>query len=1824
MTADIAQAFRARLTQAVAALRIVDAKARVILLLDAVDHSALQAAETHTDAFSHVILKSLSISPIDGVSVVASCRSERRDVARSDAVCHEIRIGPFSRDAASNVVRLRDETATEAEVAALYTRSGGNPRVLDALVLAGRPYDDLGPTQGDTEPQADLLNQLLKRRIERAAQEAVARGMSRREVDSLLAGLALLPPPVPFLELAIVHDRPEEAIESFATDLSPLIARTPHGLIFRDEPTETLIRRLFKNDAESQSAVVERLECRQAHSTYAARALPIVLTSIGRTDDLVRLAFDVRLPESATSRVAQRAIRLSRLVAALVACSAERRTDDLTQLLLEAARVAGGHERSDAFLREHPDLVALSGDPEAVRRLFEVKSGWPGSRHASLAILHAVADELGDARRHAGRALAWLDWRAGQPKGPHRGLGRRSTDEQDVVGPAYAEVLGKNTTRVGRWLDSSGEAHAYTLYSQMVRLLENHATLSADAKRVRETVVYRAVRCRSKSRALAAALLRHGDLRAEDARRAIRRLASVSPSCGRAADQVDYHDKENGLPDALVAAAMQAVRLGQDREAKVILDGIGVRRLRLHHFSSSWSYRNDIVRLLLSVAVRAALEGREPRLMDVAPEEVHSALRPRKRPPTWHQYERAVERLLTVQQQGQRSQRKRRKAKLDYKEREEASRVVKHRIRPLLPLVSAIAKLLRASGTATDLAGALDRVEQACASAESYPYRDGAQYISRVGFGVVLGTVNAGDGLTARDSTRLVEWLMRSPIRATNLWIDVVAVLSRRPETHAAALLLAERTADVLGSDTDVGYRITASGALARAIWRASRAEAQAYFRRGLDIADAIGSDDYSTANVLIEFAGQYGGAPMRPETVHTFARICELTLHDEDKFPWTSYGEALARVGGVQGLPIVSRMADRENASLALSLPPFLTSLVRRGHLAPDLAMGLIGLDGLVETWSWSLADFAAVVIPGLAPAVRERAVQFLVTEVDRRYQGSPPRDSVRGLYALGQTYLSAESPTLLYIEELIAARDTVDVTADHDRETSTPVRETDSGEGEAIGLDPFDGAAIDAALLEDKAGNFRRPAVQLLIRTAQRVQGIEDQLRFLQAVADAGVPTLADKLLALEDFLKSWSKSMAIRDYMPKYVTELITRHADELVGSEWESSYALRGLIKLSERRPVAIVAAIIEAFRGRASEVGGNAWMNFACLAARSATAAAIGSALERFTSMAASELPEDVGDGSWRTELAGPGEPQCAVAGLLWMCLGSPVAGNRWRAAHAIRRLSAMGRTDVVGACIARFDDEKADAFQDRKLPFFFLHARLWLLIALARVAFECPEVVLSKRALLEGIAFDARAPHVGMKEFARDALRGVLGALPAAEASVLGGRLDGVNTSPFPRAPENEARRDFYHSSPWGGELEIEGRFSFDYDYSKAEIDGLAAVFGLDHAEAVVLATGWVRGWSTDVKSMWECPRRPDSEYGEQSRGSAGRHTWGAYLAWHSLMLTAGALLQERPVTECSYREEPWREWLADYRLTRGDGLWLADGTDMFPVNVAVPVVGTGSSDDVPGDPKELGWLGGLVNNRTVSDEVVLDGSWKSSDGLDVSVDSVVVVPELAKSVAYAVLTVEPFDRSLPQDGSWRRSSYRGGPLRRLFREADHCERALDRDDPYAGPTALRRSGVAPFAIRVCRLHPADPFERAWRNSAEIEVLRCEAWGVDQEGPHGGVGRFGHRLKVRTNDLVAFLGATRRCLVLLIKVQKYLKDESSTAIRRRRRRRRSVRDTMFRTQTLVAIIDERAGVRTVERVPRQVREAVGDLPESSRHEFGNRVRAIAQVRLPER
>jgi hypothetical protein len=846
---DLMRAFRLRLEQAVRTVRRCDPEARVVLLLDGIDHAAIEAQARGSESFAHVLLQSLAINPIPGVAVVASCRTERLDSACGDARCSRFPVPPFTVDETAKLVQLRDPGATPAEISALHGRSGANPRCLDALLRAGRPYD--GPQPGGAKATAgEVLDALIGQRISAAEEHAESKGARKADLRILLAGLALLPPPVPPDELAAAHGLSKSDVESFASDLAPLLDRTPYGLIFRDEPTETLIRRLVEDDTAGRNALVKRLRDRQEASIYAARAFPTVLTTPGRTADLVALALNDRLPQMATSRVAQRSIRMSRLGAALVACAAEHRLDDLILLLLEAARVAGGHERSDRYLHEHPDLAAVSGDPEALRRLFEAKAAWPGGGHAALAVANAVAGDVGEARRNARRALNWLDWRATHDEESIT-FKRERTENQDRVGPAYVEVLEGNAVRVARWLDQWPECSAYRLFASLFTLLERHAVADPAMRARRDRIVGMAARCRLKSRALLAAALRVCTMPANSQVWAIKRLAQISRTARPVETNRFSAHHETGMIDALIFVAIKAAHLRLSKDAAAILDGIGLARPHQYVYGAYWSSEPTVEQVVLAAGVRAAIARRSPNLLDIAPRELVDAVPESTRRRGARAFEAKLEKILEDPGSHRPGKQRRRKPRFDHRVRQEARTALQHRVRPMVAWTAVASEFIRSDHPAAVLRASIDRLAAYVEAAEIYPYHDGRLYAARTGFTVLFGAAEAVGALTSQTAEALVHWLIKSPIKNIETLTGTVARLSRYEDTRPAALTLAQHVDALIASETDIGQRIAAYGALARSVWLISPAEAGAYFRRGLDMADAIGSDDWDRAAKL-------------------------------------------------------------------------------------------------------------------------------------------------------------------------------------------------------------------------------------------------------------------------------------------------------------------------------------------------------------------------------------------------------------------------------------------------------------------------------------------------------------------------------------------------------------------------------------------------------------------------------------------------------------------------------------------------------------------------------------------------------------------------------------------------------------------------------------------------------------------------------------------------------------------------------------------------------------------------------------------------------------
>ncbi|WP_454018458.1 hypothetical protein [Azospirillum sp. Marseille-Q6669] len=1787
------RAFRRRLAQAVATARQTQDGALVSLVLDAVDHAGLAAQETGAPSFAHLLLRSIGIEPIEGVRVVASCRTERLAIATGDASCRTFAIPQFSEGEARDLIHRRVPDATAVEVAALIGRSGRNPRCLDNLIAAGRPFDPLvlPDTPGEA---AALLDTLLRQRLERARAEARSRGATNTDIDLLLTGIALLVPPVPIDELAAAYGLDAAQIESFASDLAPLLERTAHGLMFRDEPTETLIRSTYGGAAADRRRIIAGLQARQSSSSYAARALPALLTSLRDADQLIGLAFDSRVPDG-SSLVSARDIRLARITAAISLCAELGRRDDLFRLLLEASLVAAGHERSDRFLYEYPDLAAVAGDAEAQRRLAVTQVGWPGGKHAAQGIASSFAGDHDEARRHARRSIDWHNW-ALKAKTGNRFNDRAVSRDHDDIGFAYVEMLSGNDIRVANFLAQRGSGFAFRKFDDLFDLFERHRRSphppAMDLSR-------RLAHCRVPSRALYAAALRYWGDNPAVARRLIAQL-------GRA----DEAEKEESGPLAMAAslAIARAIDLGLEGDAGAII-GVAVHSSApIHNYSSYYSVECTIDATVLGAGVRAALNRKPVTLLDIAPTELLALVPASAKARGPAAFERILNQKLAPPSPGGGRPRRKRRDGLDESRRSAYARTLSERIRPLLAFVQASADIVRPPSGQTRIdtvAAAFDALTATVERASTYPYRDGKAYVARIGFRVIFYLADALGALDAALTRRMADWVATAPGLYTADLIHVVARLSRVPAHHDAALLLAAQVERKIQLDTDVGTRVSTYGDLARAVWRVGIDEAAVYFRRALDLADAIGSDDFDRTNHLLELAGYYPGPELSPQAAHCLARILELNQGEDDRFPWIEYAQAMVPIAGSAMLATLGRLDDRSAAQLGLSLGPALSELVRAGKLSSDSAAALCGLSAPVESWTWHFSDVAAAIAERLAPERLEWFFQLVLVEIDRNDQLLPPQQTIEGLNRLAEVHLPIASPSRTRIAALLARRGPpaalpLPPAPATDAPTPYPVDLTDP--------DQIDREILGQAV--DHAG--RRWAVSTLRTLALQPATPAARLDFVRAVVGSSAATLAEKLHALDDHLLAWAAaSPAMRDALPALGLRLAAKHALELANSSWDALAGWRDLVKYFGSDLALLVEQVISALRANADNLGGNAWLALAAKLARAASPAAIAEGLERFLSLTDAKLPAEVGDGPWTPSFVVPSDENALVAGLIWSRLGHSGAAMRWRAAHAVRRFAALGRFEVIDYLVILAETDSALPFVDAKLPFYVLHARLWLLIALARIAKDDASPLVRHRDYLERVAFSTNFPHVVMREFALMALRAIAPLLDPAGRDALTARLATVNRSPWPHAPRADYTEFRYLPRP-DGSPRADHAFSLDYDFRKYQVESLCHVFSCPVWQVEDRINVVVRGWDSTIRGMYEDARSDGIDRSWSSGYMPKSDQYGGYLGWHALMLVAGDLIATQPVVGEHWDGDAWMAFLKDYLVSRDDGLWLADLTDLFPLDLPKPhelAMPDSETASLAKDRPLLSPLLGLAGDTLASDWLPVSARWSLDRDTTLTIHSVIANSGDARSTVMTLLSDEPFFRWLPDDED---------EIACHFGRADHSvqawvsktpntQRKLDRYDPYAASTALDRPFPAEWMRAEQSIAADDVIVRSWSCDG-VPAYRAEAWGAEGGVGEHSWGETGYRLSIRRDALIDRLALSGKSLVLALKLQKHHKGKSTGQLG----------DTSsFTHRSMILVVNERSVVWLPQRLSKQARAALATLEPDSRHDFYHRFRAIA-------
>ena len=1741
--------FRRRLKQSVETLAKASSERKLLLFLDAIDNAEVGAQARGEDCFPTRLLESFKHDPPpDGVKIVASSRSHR--IPGDSALYEKFKLSAFSREETKEYLRTRLPDASDVEIRVAQARSRGNPRILEHLVESDR--DLLDPSKIDEEIK---LDQLIQSRIDAALSNAFDQGYERNDTDSFLAGLAVLPPPVPLDEYARSQGIEESAAESFAVDMRKLLERTEQGLTFRDEPTETLIREKYGSSEESLKRIADNLRKHQDQSVYAAKALPELLYRIGDGDQLFNLALDEEtFPEAITGTVGHRNIRYARIKTALRYAADKRNYGQLVGLLVEMSTVAGADRLGEEYILDYPALVVAAKDADAVRRLFETRPPWPGTRHARLAIANALSGDMDEAHRHAADTKKWIDhWRSQLREKRWIELRRKSPKHMDIAAIPFVYAAEGHLRKAGEFMKGWKYRYAYQVWEHVFALLNQLSESGADFDFVAEEL-------EGNIGGLTAALSF-----AEPDRASRKKLVrKLSEACG-SVDELEFNTAEGrqrkrryNFAEGLCKACGIALSLGSRRESSSMLRLMPKTRPGMRAFFEDCDLtpsfiRNvaplDVVLFLFRVALTAAAEKTEIREKNVMPEDLTSLCEDMEDDLGGEKFRKKLEKKINGLES------------VAYESRREAEQFINNRMNSLLSLVKALSRLLAAPEGKAD-EPFLD-ILNAWADAEKTVNSHGTEETSL--FFRILGRKistfslwTRGDLGDASVKTYIERLRERERVEAETA-IEVVGVLAKRPSMRQLAGEEAERARSLIELGDDVRDRAHLYADLARAMLPASVEEATEYFVTGLKEMEAVGSEDtYGFINELLLFAASLEGEELDERDFHKLTSICELNITEEpEKFPWTAFGEGLSRVSGCRGLAKLSRWNEMK-APLSCTLQPYLTALVRDGKIEPEDALALNRL-ACPEEFSYGCHTGT------LARVIKERPrentkelVSEVITQFMRNHHGFAVYEAANELVAIAGRVLGDQSETAAYLKRarplLEKSRKTLvlDDMLDppNERNGHSAAERGDKEIAEIVARsDDMDMKSFEKAIDDFMNIERRRNLRETFFEEIRKKVPYEKRTDYVRMLAGHGTLNFHGKLDELGRCRNDWESSSASlpKVYKEEIGTRTLLRHAEDIVASGQLPLYELGRFPEIFGVSIPALAVELVKSknFTGRGRRVAREVWLGLAHIVCGEARREG-KEALVRLLKGPATRLSDNASDGEWKPGLY-PEDSVEIFSGMLWRMLGSPFTEDRWRAAHSVRCFARFERWKVLDALVDKINRRDAGAFQASERRFYFMHAKLWLLIALARIALDEPKAAAKYKDVFLKVAFDEENRHVLMKHFAAEA---VGACLKAGEVRLSDGEensLRRINKSRFPQLAEKIMNKDdFYDRRPKSHpepdfELSLDGHF-YEYD-----VKSLGKVFGKAGWKVKDVMSEIVRSNHPEIESGRDFEEEAEEwafpAFGAMTHMSS--HTYGQQLGWHALFMAAGRLLGEYAVTkDLDFHDDPWNGWLRPFLLTRKDGRWLSDGMDRAPLNALERLLEESEEGLVlTGDESKI--LGLLNMESGVREEAVVAGEWDSSDKVRVQVESALVRPKKVQAFVKRLFREDALPWLPRYGGSEDEEEYPDA-------DEDGCEpwvvwpsgeRNLDKDDPLGSAAAARRLRIARNFSSELSLKEEDPFGRVWKNEKGDISVRSSVWGCeaakDSYGP-----AMGRSLACSGELLKNLLSSSDSDLVVLVKLQR--------------------------------------------------------------------------------
>ena len=1322
--------FLDKLQEASYNLRRKHPDAIIAIFVDAADNAEMIAKDLNENCFAHELLRE---NLPEGCKLVVLCRTERRNLLTPSSSVKQIELLPFTETETTHHVMRYFSELSYHDIQEFHRLTNKNPRV-QANYLTDDTLETISDILLSLGPDGSTVEELIENRLDSAINKiADIFGHSyETNIERICTGLATLPPSIPLEVLAKMVNVDISTIQSFVSDLGRGLLVSDNYVRIQDEPTEKWFRDKYHSSRKNLDSYIEILKPLAQESTYVAEVIPSLLLQAGQSDELITLAFSEDcLP---TNAVKKRNVRIYRLQFAFKAACKAKKYSDTIKLALKTGEVTASKIRQRELLRDNIDLfVRFSREqvqPLAYKK--DLKGLWSGSEYLySAALLSSINDFKGEARSYLKSARNYLRlYSEERDKVEDNGFNQEIDAIENELPKQILEFafifynLDGPEKLVNYFNTWSPKDLVFFVARNFIRRLiddkkfneidrlaeigfENQYLMLAIADELISVGYFPPVETIRKCLAL---------LLDENNRIPIPDYRSYDPS-----------SKESLIGKAIVSFAEIVCSLGLPKdEIKKLLDyyiphkaSYAVKERSAHSPFQQLFLRCVALRAVLADDLCLEMESLLP---EELLKEKNSSDNKKRRDTTKEidEYKNTIERLLPW-----------------YIVR---TRILAHHKISISEIIDA----------------AIKNAHSAFGLKYNYdptPFKQAAIY-----FDVLMLYKNTCDDEIKKFKDRYLNeevkiWLPDaiSALRAACRQ-DHLLILRNPLESYCRNII--ENAIDDTPEQQAESYI-----SLSRAILVKDQNDAEEYFNEAIKVVSRYGDELRSRWLAVMAIAKRtLIENPLPPKLVYRFMRCAELIAHDDKHERSIDLDQVMtvcSKMHSTSALAILSRWRDRDIGWFPPLINALATEMVCSKIISPSAGWSLSAFFR-----GFDLAEFAVLcILKENNPKVRQYILDSAVRDIALNIptERSEHHTYMKGLieiYNISQeiSLYNAELEKLVDFYKNQSNSNLNDTISDIS--SNAYKKETTDFEFIFNGLNLANGNGLNMAIKRFKeTERYQIISTRFWKEVFKRISE-ENVLNFLRSFPEIVHLDIYDVTDFFKSFPKEWKQKPSVKKSWISVIESTVRRYAPSILlyGKLEHFSQSIPELGSQIDSIKHSIIDGLSKYNADSLdSEVFFAFVENISSLLSHDEALNLLDYALNRFEI----HMEDDIADGLWRESLLPPENITDSFTGLVWSALGAPHSKVRWQAAHCIRRLAKMGCQNEINSLIEWMEEDSIKAFGDQKFPFYYYHAKQYLLISLARIALDNASILKAHSEFFMKLAlYDSS--HILIQKYSSD------------------------------------------------------------------------------------------------------------------------------------------------------------------------------------------------------------------------------------------------------------------------------------------------------------------------------------------------------------------------------------------------------------------------------------------------------------------------------------